>query len=129
MARIFGAIRDGLPRRRGRRADDRRCPRGFGCHVANVGVKDDTDDFVVIAADRPVAAAGVFTRSRFAGPSVTISREHLADRAAQAIVVVSKNANVANGPAGRRRRRGASSPPSPSASGARRPTCSSRRPA
>ncbi|MET0144220.1 MAG: bifunctional glutamate N-acetyltransferase/amino-acid acetyltransferase ArgJ [Ilumatobacteraceae bacterium] len=76
-------------------------PRGFGAHVANVGVKDDTDDFVVVAAAVPVAAAGVFTRSTFVGPSVSISREHLADGQAQAMVVVSKNANVANGPAGR----------------------------
>ena len=30
-----------------------RSPAGFGCHVANVGVKDDTDDLVVIAADQP----------------------------------------------------------------------------
>ena len=45
-------------------------------------------------------AAGVFTRSRFVGPSVTISRRNLADGTAQAVVVVSKNANVANGPAG-----------------------------
>lgn len=75
-------------------------PEGFGCHVANVGVKDASDDFVVIAAERPVPAAGVFTKSRFAGPSVTISREHLAGGAARAVVVVSKNANVANGPGG-----------------------------
>ena len=54
-------------------------PGGFASHVANVGVKDDTEDFVVVTADRPVAAAGVFTRSRFAGPSVTLSRDHLAD--------------------------------------------------
>jgi glutamate N-acetyltransferase/amino-acid N-acetyltransferase len=75
-------------------------PSGFTCHVANIGVKDDTDDFVVITAERPVPAAGTFTRSLFAGPSVSISREHLADLTAQAIVVVSKNANVANGPGG-----------------------------
>lgn len=75
-------------------------PAGFGCHVANIGVKDTTDDFVVIAASRPVPAAGVFTRSRFVGPSVTISRRNLAGATAQAIVVVSKNANVATGPAG-----------------------------
>ena len=31
-------------------------PQGFRCHVANVGVKDDTDDFVVIAADEPGSA-------------------------------------------------------------------------
>ncbi|MEO6652353.1 MAG: bifunctional glutamate N-acetyltransferase/amino-acid acetyltransferase ArgJ [Ilumatobacteraceae bacterium] len=77
-------------------------PAGFAAYVANIGVKDDTDDFVVIAADRRVAAAGVFTRSRFAGPSVTVSREHLIDRAARAVVIVSKNANVANGPDGER---------------------------
>ena len=75
-------------------------PSGFRCHVANVGVKDDTDDFVVIAADRPVPAAGVFTKSRFSGPSVIVSREHLADGTARAVVVVSKNANVANGAEG-----------------------------
>jgi glutamate N-acetyltransferase/amino-acid N-acetyltransferase len=75
-------------------------PRGFTSYVANIGVKDETDDFVVIAAARPVVAAGVFTKSLFAGPSVALSRRNLADGRAQAIVVVSKNANVANGPAG-----------------------------
>jgi len=75
-------------------------PRGFGAYVANVGVKDDTDDFVVVAAERPGAAAGVFTKSHFAGPSVTLSRAHLADGRAQAMVVISKNANVANGRVG-----------------------------
>ena len=75
-------------------------PAGFRAHVDNIGIKDDTDDFVVITARHPVAAAGVFTRSRFEGPSVTISRDHLADRRARAVVVVSKNANVANGPNG-----------------------------
>jgi len=75
-------------------------PHGFSCHVANIGVKDDTDDLVVIATERPVAAAGMFTTSRFAGPSVTLSREHLADHRARAVVVISKNANVANGARG-----------------------------
>jgi glutamate N-acetyltransferase/amino-acid N-acetyltransferase len=75
-------------------------PLGFAAYVANLGVKDDRDDFVVIAADRPVHAAGVFTRSRFAAPCVVASREHLGDLTAQAVVVVSRNANVANGPAG-----------------------------
>jgi glutamate N-acetyltransferase/amino-acid N-acetyltransferase len=75
-------------------------PRGFRAYVTNLGVKDDRDDFVVIATDRPVAAAGVFTRSRFAAPCVVASRRHLADGRAQAVVVVSRNANVANGPDG-----------------------------
>jgi glutamate N-acetyltransferase / amino-acid N-acetyltransferase len=40
---------------------------------------------------------GVFTTSSFAGPSVIVSREHLASPTAQAVVVISKNANVATG--------------------------------
>jgi glutamate N-acetyltransferase / amino-acid N-acetyltransferase len=68
--------------------------------VANIGVKDSTDDFVVVAADHPCPTAGVFTRSRFAGPSVTLSRANVADGTAQAVVVISKNANVATGQAG-----------------------------
>jgi glutamate N-acetyltransferase/amino-acid N-acetyltransferase len=75
-------------------------PAGFTCYVANVGVKDDTDDFVVVAAAALCAADGVFTKSRFAGPSVQVSREHLADGRASAIVIVSKNANVATGAVG-----------------------------
>ncbi|MGD9999252.1 MAG: bifunctional glutamate N-acetyltransferase/amino-acid acetyltransferase ArgJ [Ilumatobacteraceae bacterium] len=75
-------------------------PAGFGCYVANVGIKDETDDFVVVCSDRPTAAAGVFTTSSFAGPSVLISREHVADGSARAVVVVSKNANVATGEQG-----------------------------
>jgi glutamate N-acetyltransferase/amino-acid N-acetyltransferase len=75
-------------------------PRGFRSYVANVGVKDDTDDFVVVAADEVVPTAAMFTRSRFAGPSVTLSRSHVANRRARAVVVVSKNANVATGAAG-----------------------------
>ncbi|CAB4567874.1 MAG: bifunctional glutamate N-acetyltransferase/amino-acid acetyltransferase ArgJ [Actinobacteria bacterium] len=75
-------------------------PDGFRCHVANVGIKDDTDDFVVVVADRPCAAAGLFTRSSFAGPSVLVSRRNVADHRAQAVVVISKNANVATGPEG-----------------------------
>jgi len=79
-----------------------RLPAGFRCYVSNVGVKDDSDDFVVVAADATCAAAGVFTKSRFAGPSVQVSREHLADGHARAVVVVSKNANVATGDVGLR---------------------------
>lgn len=75
-------------------------PAGFSSHVANVGIRDDSLDFAVIAADEPCAAAAVFTRSRFSGPSVTLSREHVADGVLQAIAVISKNANVATGDAG-----------------------------
>jgi glutamate N-acetyltransferase/amino-acid N-acetyltransferase len=75
-------------------------PLGFRAYVTNVGVKDDTNDFTVVAADTRCAAAGVFTRSSFAGPSVLVSRQHVARGAARAIVVISKNANVATGQRG-----------------------------
>ncbi|MEP6658534.1 MAG: bifunctional glutamate N-acetyltransferase/amino-acid acetyltransferase ArgJ [Acidimicrobiales bacterium] len=76
-------------------------PTGFSAHVGNLGIKDTTDDFVVIASQVPAVAAAVFTKSRFAGPSVLISRAAVADRRLRAFVVLSKNANVATGPQGR----------------------------
>jgi glutamate N-acetyltransferase/amino-acid N-acetyltransferase len=76
-------------------------PLGFHGHVASIGIKDGTDDFLVLTADRPVPSAAVFTRSRFAGASVDISRDHVADGRLQAFAVISKNANVATGARGR----------------------------
>ncbi|MDG1786728.1 MAG: bifunctional glutamate N-acetyltransferase/amino-acid acetyltransferase ArgJ [Ilumatobacter sp.] len=75
-------------------------PAGFRSYVTNLGIKDETDDFVVIACDAVVPTAAVFTQSRFAGPSVTLSRRHVANGMAQAVVVISKNANVATGQPG-----------------------------
>jgi len=77
-------------------------PLGFSSFVTNVGVKDTTKDFTVVMADGPCSAAGVFTQSRFAGPSVVISRRNVANLTAQAVVVISKNANVATGEEGMR---------------------------
>ena len=74
-------------------------PQGFSSYVANVGVKDDSKDFTVVLADEGSTSAGVFTQSRFAGPSVEVSRRHNTGRA-RAVVVISKNANVANGAVG-----------------------------
>ena len=74
-------------------------PTGFSSYVTNVGVKDNTKDFTVVLAAEGATSAGVFTQSRFAGPSVEVSRRHNTGRA-RAVVVISKNANVANGPEG-----------------------------
>ena len=75
-------------------------PLGFHSHVANIGIKDSTDDFTLVVADSTCAAAGVFTQSRFAGPSVLVSREHITSLSARAVVVISKNSNVATGAEG-----------------------------
>lgn len=75
-------------------------PKGFRSYVANIGVKNTDDDFVVIAADQVGPAAAIFTQSRFAGCSVTLSRRNMADGRLRAFVVLSKNANVATGAQG-----------------------------
>jgi glutamate N-acetyltransferase/amino-acid N-acetyltransferase len=75
-------------------------PRGFRAHVANIGIKDDTDDFTIVASESPCTSAAVFTRSLFAGPSVVVSRRNAAAQGLRAAVVISKNANVATGAQG-----------------------------
>jgi glutamate N-acetyltransferase/amino-acid N-acetyltransferase len=77
-------------------------PRGFFAHVANVGIKDASLDFSIVASTLPCSAAGVFTRSTFAGPSVALCRRQLKEGSPRAIVTVSKNANVATGQRGER---------------------------
>lgn len=75
-------------------------PAGFVGVTANLGLKEGADDFAVVAAPSgPVTSAAVFTRSRFAGASVLLSRS--SDLAAfRGMVTISKNANVATGPTG-----------------------------
>ena len=82
-----------------------RLPEGFGAYVANIGIKDSSTDFTLVVARTQCAASGVFTQSRFAGPSVLLSREHVGKLAARAVVVISKNANVATGAEGMRNAR------------------------
>jgi glutamate N-acetyltransferase/amino-acid N-acetyltransferase len=74
-------------------------PQGFLAYTANLGIKDTTPDFAAVVSTVPATVAAVFTRSRFAGPSVTLSRASL-DGTGRGVVVISKNANVATGPTG-----------------------------
>jgi glutamate N-acetyltransferase/amino-acid N-acetyltransferase len=75
-------------------------PQGFMAAAKNVGIKDDTLDMTVIFSSVRARAAAMFTRNRFPGAPVIVGREHIADGFAQAIVVNSKNANVATGQRG-----------------------------
>jgi glutamate N-acetyltransferase/amino-acid N-acetyltransferase len=68
---------------------------GFSWFGKNIGIKDDTLDFGGILADVPCQAAAVFTRNTMPGAPVVVGREHLRDGLLQAIIVNSKNANVA----------------------------------
>ncbi|MDH6142285.1 glutamate N-acetyltransferase/amino-acid N-acetyltransferase [Kitasatospora sp. GP30] len=79
---------------------DQPLPRGFLAHTANMGLKDVADDFAVVVSAVPAASAAVFTKSRFAGPSVLLSRADAARQDARGMVVISRNANVATGKEG-----------------------------
>jgi glutamate N-acetyltransferase / amino-acid N-acetyltransferase len=72
-------------------------PKGYLSVAKNVGIKDETLDLTVIYSEKRAHAAAMFTRSRFPGAPVIVGREHIADGFAQAVVVNSKNANVAMG--------------------------------
>jgi glutamate N-acetyltransferase / amino-acid N-acetyltransferase len=75
-------------------------PQGFLAAAKNVGIKDETLDMTVIFSTVRARAAAMFTRNRFPGAPVIVGRAHISDGFAQAIVVNSKNANVATGQRG-----------------------------
>lgn len=75
-------------------------PQGFKTFVTNLGIKDETKDFVCIYSTVKCNAAGVFTQNIFSGASVLVSKENIKNKRAQAIVAISKNANVATGTEG-----------------------------
>ncbi|MEI6689428.1 MAG: bifunctional glutamate N-acetyltransferase/amino-acid acetyltransferase ArgJ [Thermoleophilia bacterium] len=78
-------------------------PRGFVAAGVTAGIKaSGRPDVAIIAAERVVPAAAVFTRSATAAPPVVVSRTHIADATARAIVVQSGNANAATGERGMR---------------------------
>lgn len=80
-------------------------PIGFAAGAVYAGVKSYGDpqgrlDLAILCSDRPCTAAGVFTKNRVPGAPVIVSREHLRDGRAQAIVVNSGCSNVAMGERG-----------------------------
>ncbi|RJQ81998.1 bifunctional glutamate N-acetyltransferase/amino-acid acetyltransferase ArgJ [Pseudonocardiaceae bacterium YIM PH 21723] len=75
-------------------------PKGFRSWTTGLGLREDGDDFSVLVSAVPAVSAAVFTRSRFAGPSVQVSREVAATGTARGVVTIAKNANVATGPEG-----------------------------
>ena len=75
-------------------------PLGFYSFGKNIGIKDATLDFSVIYSDVICDATAVFTQNNFPGSPVIIGREHIRDGKLQAIVINSKNSNVATGQKG-----------------------------
>ncbi|QUX29779.1 bifunctional glutamate N-acetyltransferase/amino-acid acetyltransferase ArgJ [Nocardiopsis akebiae] len=75
-------------------------PAGFRGVAGNIGIKDPDDDFFAVVSEVPARVSAVFTRSRFAGPSVLLSRRSAADGSARGVAVIARNANVATGRVG-----------------------------
>ncbi|NND12770.1 MAG: bifunctional glutamate N-acetyltransferase/amino-acid acetyltransferase ArgJ [Acidimicrobiia bacterium] len=76
-------------------------PFGFEAAGVSAGIKKPGEkDLAVVAAAGPVAAAGIFTRNRSAAAPVLLSRHHLRDHQARAIVLNSGCANAGTGSAG-----------------------------
>lgn len=75
-------------------------PAGFRGVAGNIGIKDPNDDFFAVVSEVPARVSAVFTRSRFAGPSVLLSRRSAADGSARGVAVIARNANVATGRVG-----------------------------
>ena len=62
--------------------------------------KSGKKDMALIVTDAPAVAAGVFTKNSVTAAPVQVCRQHLADLAAQAIIVNSGNANACTGELG-----------------------------
>jgi glutamate N-acetyltransferase/amino-acid N-acetyltransferase len=70
-------------------------PDGVRCAAVAAGIKyEGVLDFTVVKLDAPGSAAAVFTKSLCPSYAVLYGREALADGRAQALAVISKNANV-----------------------------------
>lgn len=75
--------------------------RGIKCWGAHTGVKSMRRDLAIIYSEDPASAAAVFTQNQVVAEPVKISREHIKNGIAQAIVINAGNANAATGEQGR----------------------------
>jgi glutamate N-acetyltransferase/amino-acid N-acetyltransferase len=75
-------------------------PLGFRAAGVGAGIKAKGPDLALIVADSGCAAAGVFTTNRAQAAPVLVSKQHLADGLARAVVVNAGCANAGTGPRG-----------------------------
>ena len=77
-------------------------PRGFTAGGIHVGVRTDWDklDVGIVASEAPCVAAATYTQNRVPGASLVMSKQHLSNGKAQAIVANAGCANAATGKQG-----------------------------
>ncbi|MCF8227309.1 MAG: bifunctional glutamate N-acetyltransferase/amino-acid acetyltransferase ArgJ [Bacteroidales bacterium] len=76
--------------------------RGIKCWGAHTGVKSLRRDLAIIYSTVPASAAAVFTQNQVVAAPVSLSKKHIKNGKAQAIVINAGNANAANGEQGMR---------------------------
>ena len=73
-------------------------PQGFKAAGVHCGIRKNKSkrDLALIVSDRRAAAAGVYTRNKVKGAPIAVTKAHIADGFARAIVCNSGNANTCN---------------------------------
>ena len=74
-------------------------PSGFLASGIHCGLKKSVlkKDLALIYSEVPAVACGMFTNNKVKGAPIIISKEHLSNKKAQAIIINSGNANTCNG--------------------------------
>ena len=76
-------------------------PQGYKASGVACGIKQSGNlDMSLLVSDTPANAAAVFTTNKMAAAPVHLSKKHLADGQAQAVVINSGNANACTGDGG-----------------------------
>ncbi len=74
-------------------------PKGFTANGAVCGIKEGNTtkrDLAVIYSEVPCAAAGIYTKNKVKGAPIHVTRKHLQNGVAQAVICNSGNANTCN---------------------------------
>ena len=73
-------------------------PVGFKASGIHCGLRKNKNkkDLALILADKPCNTAAIYTTNKVYGAPITVTREHLKDGVAQAVIVNSGNANTCN---------------------------------
>ena len=73
-------------------------PRGFRAAGVHCGIRANRDkpDLALLVSDAPASAAAVYTTNLVKGAPLLVTREHLRDGAARAVICNSGNANTCN---------------------------------
>lgn len=75
-------------------------PKGFRASGVHCGIKNARPDLALVAAEGPVAAAGMFTQNKTRSAPVIQSEVRLKSGRARAVIVNSGNSNAMTGPRG-----------------------------